>query len=92
MSPGPWSDHPISKWSPVVELKVLEDYKFKVKLENGDAYFVDMKLHFRDTKMDQEIKKTFDQVKIDEFGGLEWPGGWDMCADWIIAYGVKEGV
>lgn len=78
------------KWSPVVELKVLPDYKFKVKLENGDAYFVDMSLHFDEARtMDREIKKTFAQVRIDEFGGLEWPGGWDMCADWIIANGKR---
>ena len=79
-----------NKWSPVVKLKVLGDYTFKIDLENGDAYFVDMKRHFMaNRKMDQEIRKTFDQVKIDEFGGLVWPDGWDMCADWIIAYGVK---
>lgn len=77
-----------SQWSPIIELKILENYTFKVKLENDKAYFVDMKSHFRDTKMDQEIKKTFNDAKIDEFGGLEWPNGWDMCADWIIEYGV----
>lgn len=82
----------VYKWSPVVDLRIIGDYQFWVKLEDGREYEVNMKPHLKGGRLFIELLdlELFNQAKIEEhFGGIEWPNGCDMCTDWIINYGTR---
>jgi len=70
----------------VVKVVPREDYRLEIELDNGD----NMVLDIRPLLQKPIFKPLFDEaffrrVKVDEFGGLEWPNGADICVDWILA-------
>jgi hypothetical protein len=70
----------------IVKAIPQEDYRMEIWFDDGDRVAVDLR-----PLMNRRIFKPlwdrcfFRQVELDEFGGLEWPNGADICVDWVEA-------
>lgn len=64
-----------------IEVEAIEDYKIKVKFENGEEKIFDVKPYLNHNAFKElKNKELFKTVKI---GGLsiEWENGTDICPD-----------
>lgn len=69
----------------ILEVIPQEDYRLEIVFDDGERAIVDVKpLMKRQVFKPLMDKAFFRQVKIDrKFGGVQWPNGADVCADWI---------
>ena len=76
----------------IVKVVPKEDFQLDVTLDNGEKWLFDAKPYLKG-KLYEELWDTdlFRQVRIDEFGGLVWPNGADLCVDSILAVMPSHG-
>lgn len=70
----------------IVKALPREDYRLEIWFDDDHSVVVDIKPLMK-RKIFQPLwdVSVFSQVELDEFGGLEWPNGADICIDWIEA-------
>jgi hypothetical protein len=72
--------------SQVIRVIPREDFELEVELDTGEKLVVDVKpLLVKPIFLPLKDETVFRQVRVDDFGGLEWPNGADICVDWILA-------
>jgi len=72
--------------SEVTKVVPKEDFQLEVELDTGEKLIVDVKpLLAKPIFSPLKDETVFRQVRVDDFGGLEWPNGADICVDWILA-------
>jgi hypothetical protein len=72
--------------SEVIRVVPQDDYLLDVELDDGRKAVIDVKPLLRHAIFEPlKDRSFFFQVGIDRFGGLVWPNGADICADWIEA-------
>ena len=71
-----------------VEVRPLEAYRVYVRFADGTEGEVDLSQHMEFTGIFEPLKAHgfFRQVRVDEFGGLCWPNGADICPDVLYSY------
>ena len=68
----------------IISFKVLENYQISLQFQDGESKIVDFKpLIGKGISSLLLDKDYFNQVSIDNGGGLEWPNGMDFCPDFL---------
>ncbi len=68
----------------IVDVIPREDHLLDIRFDDGSKAMVDVKPLMGRRVFEPLWDETFfRRVEIDEFGGLEWPNGADICVDWI---------
>ena len=66
----------------IVDVKPLDNYRIWLKFEDGTQGEVDLSdLAGRGVFVAWTDRNIFAAVRVEEGGGLEWPGEIDMCPD-----------
>ena len=68
----------------VIEVKPLENYNIWVRFSDNYIATVNIKPYIK-TGISVELLDSnyFNQVKIDEFGGIYWENGFDFCPNYL---------
>ena len=71
----------------IIAFKIGEDYQIWLQFQDGASKRVDLKpLIGKGISRLLLDKHYFDQVSIDNGGGLEWPNGMDFCPNFLKEY------
>ena len=71
----------------IISFKVLEDYRIWMQFQDGHAKIIDFRPLIGSGVSAPLLEKDFfDQVAIDNGGGLEWPNGMDFCPNYLWDY------
>lgn len=66
----------------ITEAKPRDNYKLFLRFDEGVSGVVDLSdIAGRGVFEAWKRNGIFDQVRVSEFGAVEWPGGLDLCAD-----------
>jgi len=68
----------------VVEIKVLDNYKIRIKFKDGFSKEIDFS-QFISEGISQKLndKDYFKLVEIESGGGITWPNGYDFCPNFL---------
>jgi len=68
----------------IIEVKPLENYNIWVRFSDNYIATVNIKPYIK-TGISVELLDSnyFNQVKIDEFGGISWENGFDFCPNYL---------
>lgn len=68
----------------ITDIKVLDNYQIWLKFNDNSTKTIDCKPFigkgFTKELLDYD---KFKQVKIEDFGGLIWPNGYDICPNFL---------
>ena len=68
----------------VIEIKILGDYVLLLQFHDGETKTIDFKpLIGKGVSASLLDKNYFNQVQIDNGGGVEWPNGFDFCPNYL---------
>ena len=66
----------------IVEATPVEDYRLFLRFDDGTSGIVDLSsIVGVGVFCNWTSPGIFQQVRINEFGGVEWPGNLDLCPD-----------
>jgi hypothetical protein len=73
----------------IIEIKHIEDYKLWIRFNDGESKIINFK-NLIGEGISSKLLDTeyFQQVKIDNGGGIEWPNGFDFCPNYLKDYSV----
>jgi hypothetical protein len=72
--------------SKIIAVEPLRNYFLDVVLDDGRRAVVDIRRLLGHPAFEPlRDASVFERVRVDEIGGLEWPGGPDICVDWVEA-------
>lgn len=75
----------------VVEIKISGDYVLWLRFQGGEAKIIDFgPLIGKGVSAPLLDKNYFNQVQIDNGGGIEWPNGFDFCPNYLKEYISKS--
>ena len=86
----------ISDMRSLVKAEYLDGYRIKVTFDNGIVKIRDFKeeiFRFQDSNVVKPLVDPdyFKKFKIvNNYGGLEWPNGYDCCPNWLYNNSVEE--
>lgn len=68
----------------VIEIKVLDNYKIRIKFKDGFSKEIDFS-QFICEGISQKLndKDYFKLVEIESGGGITWPNGYDFCPNFL---------
>ena len=71
-----------------VNVRSLEQYRFYVQFADGTEGEVDLSQHIPFTGVFEPLTdpEFLRQARIDDFGGVYWPNGADICPDVLYSY------
>lgn len=68
----------------VVKIKVQEDFKIWIKFSDDQEKIVDIRLLIGEGFTRELLEpEKFNEVYIEEGGGLAWPNGFDICPNYL---------
>ncbi len=67
--------------SKVVKISYLQSGTFQVVFDDGFQVERNLTKAYNKGKAAQLITDSIDSLFIETFGGLAWPGGYDICPD-----------
>lgn len=71
----------------IVAFQIKEDLQLWIRFKDGDSKLIDFKpLIGKGISAALLDKEYFNQVSIDDGGGLEWPNGMDFCPNFLKEY------
>jgi len=71
----------------IISFKVHDDYQILLQFQDGESMVIDFKqLIGKGISSLLLDKNYFNQVSIDNGGGLEWPNGMDFCPNFLKDY------
>jgi Protein of unknown function (DUF2442) len=71
----------------IISFKVQDDYQILLQFQDGESKVIDFKqLIGKGISSLLLDKNYFNQVSIDNGGGLEWPNGMDFCPNFLKDY------
>jgi hypothetical protein len=71
----------------VIAFKILEGYHIWLQFIDGESKTIDFETLIGKGISAQLLDKNyFNQVSIDNGGGLEWPNGMDFCPNFLKDY------
>lgn len=71
----------------IVEIKPLKDYNIWLRFDDDFSAVVNFKPFIKSgVSLKLKDKDYFDKVKIDEFGGIAWENGFDICPNFLREY------
>jgi len=71
----------------IIEFKILENFQIWLQFQDGDSKVIDFTtLIGKGISAPLLEKDYFNQVSIDNGGGLEWPNGMDFCPNFLKDY------
>jgi hypothetical protein len=71
----------------IIEIRPLNNYNIWVKFEDEFTATVNLKPFIQSGISSKLIDNNyFNNVKIDEFGGIAWENGFDFCPNFLRQY------
>jgi hypothetical protein len=71
----------------IIAFKILENFQIWLKFQDGESKVIDFTtLIGKGISAPLLDKDYFNQVSIDNGGGLEWPNGMDFCSNFLKDY------
>lgn len=68
----------------IVSCSIVEDYIVKLQFQDGFESEVDLKNLFGKGFTEELLKKEkFNELFIEDGGGLAWPNGFDICPNFL---------
>jgi hypothetical protein len=71
----------------IIEIKHIADYKLWIRFNDGESRIINFK-NLIGEGISSKLLDTgyFQQVTIDNGGGIEWPNGFDFCPNYLKDY------
>lgn len=71
----------------IIAFKILDDYQIWLQFQDGESKTIDFSTLIGKGISEPLLDKDyFNQVSIDNGGGLEWPNGMDFCPNFLKDY------
>jgi hypothetical protein len=71
----------------IISFKILENFQIWLQFQDGESKVIDFTTLIGKGISEPLLEKDyFNQVSIDNGGGLEWPNGMDFCPNFLKDY------
>ena len=71
----------------IIEVKPLNDQVITIQFADGFTAFLNVKPFIKGGISEKlNDPALFNQVHVDEFGGISWPNGFDFCPNFLRQY------
>lgn len=75
----------------IIDVQPMENYVVLLKFSDNTNYLLDVKPYISNgISANLKDEQVFRSVRVDEFGGIFWPNGFDFCPTFLKEMAVRK--